>query len=139
MCSLGNVTPGQARNFDRNHGYLHGEDYARVLRESNIFVYPSFYDGFPAPPLQAMASGAAVVTTAVEGGSAYAVHEENVLLCPPGDGETLKTQVIRLITDAELRWKLMSNGPKMAQQHSVERHAQELLEFLKIVGSEKGL
>ncbi len=139
MGSLGNVTPDQAKEFDHNHGYLHGEEYARVLRESDIFVYPSLYDGFPAPPLQAMACGAAVVTTAVEGVSAYAAHEENALVCPPGEGEALQNNLIRLLTDAGLRQKLAGNGPVMARRHSVEQSAEELLEFLKKVGAEKGL
>lgn len=131
ISSLGTVAPEQARDFDRNYGYLHGEEYARALRESDIFVYPSLYDGFPAPPLQAMASGAALVTTAVDGVGAYAEDGINCLLCRPGDIEELAGQVARLIQDAALREKLRRNGPPAAERFGIERSAADWLEFLE--------
>ena len=130
--SLGNVTPEQSRDFDRNDGYLHGEEYARTLRESDIFVYPSLYDGFPAPPLQAMASGSALVTTAVEGVASYAQDGENCLLCRPGDAEGISRQVGRLIQDGSLRKHLRSQGPLTAEHFRIEHSAAQLLDFLRL-------
>lgn len=135
--SLGNVTPEQARDFDRNDGYLHGEDYARALRESDIFVYPSLYDGFPAPPLQAMASGAALVTTAVDGVGSYAEDGITCLMCRPGDIEGMAGQVARLIQDAALRDELRRNAPAAAKRFGIEQSAQQLLDFLMEVRSNK--
>lgn len=134
--SIGNVIPGHAQIFDRNYGYLHGQDYANALQESDIFIYPSLYDGFPAPPLQAMACGAALVTTAVEGVTEYGVHEHNCLLCEPGNVDAMRGQIVRLIHEAELRERLRSNGPKTAEAFSVEQSARRLLEFLKEVHQE---
>lgn len=129
--SLGIVTPEQARHFDRNYGYLHREEYARALRESDIFLYPSLYDGFPAPPLQAMASGAALVTTEVEGVGSYAEDGVNCLLCRPGDIDGMAGQVTRLIQDTALRETLRRNAPQAAERFSIERSAADLLEFLE--------
>ena len=135
--SLGLVTGEQARLFDENLGYLHGEAYAEALRGSDVFVYPSRYDGFPAPPLQAMASGAALVTTAVAGVKEYAVHEENALVCTPGDAAALREQVLRLVRDAALRERLQRNGPHTAAAFSVEQTTAQLMEFLSEVYEEQ--
>jgi hypothetical protein len=119
-----------AKLFDHNYGYLHGEEYVKAIQESDIFVYPSLYDGFPAPPLEALACGSALVTTAVEGVTEYAVDGENCLLCKPGNAVMMRDNVIRLVHDATLRERLRSNGPKTAKAYSVERSARQLLEFL---------
>jgi len=133
LCSVGEVTEEQAGVFDHNYGYLHGEDYAQVLRESDIFIYPSRYDGFPAPPLQAMASGTALVTTAVEGVKEYARDGENCLVAQPNSADSLCRQVERLVLDADLRKQLQTNGVKTAHHFSTERSADELLKFLQSV------
>lgn len=136
LCSIGHVTPEDAIVFDHNYGFLHGEEYANALRTSDIFVYPSLYDGFPAPPLQAMASGTALVTTAVEGVSEYAVHQYNALLCEPGNAEMMRSQILALVHDHRLRERLQSNGPKTADGFSAERGAMQLLDFLEEVYEE---
>ncbi len=133
--SVGRVTPEQAKVFDQNLGYLHGAAYADALRESDIFVYPSRYDGFPAPPLQAMASGAALVTTAVEGVKEYAADGENCLLAEPGCADSLHRQIVRMVEDVGLRERLRTNGPKAAHRFSMERSAGELLQFLREEGA----
>lgn len=137
LCSIGHVTPGQAAVFDRNHGYLKGDDYVKALQESDVLIYPSLYDGFPAPPLQAMACGAALVTTAVEGVVEYAKDGVNCLLCPPGDAAALKAQAARLAADASLRLRLREEGFRTARDFSAERSCAELLSFLREVYAEE--
>jgi glycosyltransferase involved in cell wall biosynthesis len=136
LCSIGHVSAEHAKIFDHNYGYLHGREYAAALQNSDIFVYPSLYDGFPAPPLQAMACGAALVTTAVEGVTEYGEHERNCLLCEPGDAAGMRDQLVRLIHNRELRETLQLNGPKTAERFSVDSSARQLLEFLKEVYEE---
>lgn len=131
--SIGRVTPDQAAVFDRNPGYLNGDEYARALRESDILVYPSLYDGFPAPPLHAMASGAALVTTAVAGVNEYAVDGENALVCSPGDPAEIRHKVLRLVRDSALRRSLQVAGRKTAESFGNEHSARQLLGFLREV------
>lgn len=134
--SVGPVPPDQADAFDLNLGFLQGQAYAKALQESDLFVYPSRFDGFPVPPLEAMACGAAVATTAVEGVVEYAVHEENCLLAEPGNVGSLSRQVLRLVKDPALLEKLRVRGPETARAFSAERSARELLEFLREVHEE---
>lgn len=130
LCSIGKLLPNAAPFFDHHFGYLHGSAYVRALQDTDIFIYPSLYDGFPAPPLEAMACGCALATTAVQGVVEYALSEENCLLCEPGNAEQLYEAAARLINEEPLRQRLQANGPRTAQAHSVERSAQRLLEFL---------
>ncbi|MBI3318505.1 MAG: glycosyltransferase family 4 protein [Candidatus Omnitrophica bacterium] len=131
LCSLGNLLPGAEGLFDFHYGFLHGQDYVRALQETDIFLYPSLYDGFPAPPLHAMACGAALVTTLVEGVLGYAREGENCLTCRPGDTQGIRFQIERLIEDPALRQAIRASGLQTAQAFSVERTTHQMLEFLK--------
>lgn len=135
--ALGEVLPGNEALFDRRLGFLHGEAYAAAVRESDLFIYPSRYDGFPAPPLQAMASGCALVTTAVSGVTDYAVSGQNSLVVEPGDVSGLRDAVKRLIADAPLRQRLQAAGVETARRFDVQATSRLLLEFLREVYEEK--
>jgi len=137
LCSIGHVLPENVATFDRNYGFLHREALVDALQGSDIFVYPSLFDGFPAPPLQAMACATALVTTAVEGVEEYALHEQNAMVCAPGDVDQMFEQILRLAKDPQLRERLQANGPKTAEAFSLERGCQQLLDFLCEVHEEQ--
>ncbi len=137
LCAVGHVLPGHESLFDVRHGYLHQEEYARVIRESDIFVYPSRYDGFPAPPLQAMASGCALVTTAVAGVTDYVVSGENSLVVQPGDVAGLRRSVENLIRDPGLRQRLQAQAVRAAQAFDIRATSRLLLDFLEEVYNEE--
>lgn len=128
---VGRVLPEYTAAGDENCGWLHGDAYVRAMQESDVVVYPSLFDGFPAPPLEAMACGCAVVTTAVEGVLEYAVDGENCLLCELGNAAALKDAVLRLVRDPALRARIQARGPDTAAAYSVERKAEELVAFLQ--------
>lgn len=130
FCSLGYVLRECADVFDHQYGFLHGEAYAQALQATDIFVYPSLYDGFALPPLEAMACGCALVTTAVGEVTTYAVHGQNCLACPPGDPQALCECIVRLVEDESLRRALQQRGPETAQAYGVERTTDALLDFL---------
>lgn len=137
--SIGTVIPEYAGLFDRHYGYLHGEAYARALRESDLFIYPSLYDGFPAPPLEAMASGCALITTTVEGVTEYGVDGENCLLSEPGNVPMLRDRILQALNQEGMRRQIRNNGPKTAERFSIDRCARELLSFLGEVNAEEPL
>lgn len=134
--SIGAVIPEYAGLFDRHYGTLHGEAYAEALRESDVFIYPSLYDGFPAPPLEALASGCVVVTSSVEGVTEYAVDGENCLLSEPADVGMLKDRILQALDQEETRRRIQNNGPKTAERFSIDHCAEELLSFLRQVREE---
>ncbi len=67
----------------------------------DIFVFASHREGFGLPPLEAMASGCAVVTTDCGGVADFARHDENCLIVPPGDSAALAAA----IGAAARRWR----------------------------------
>lgn len=126
----GNVKPAQRPLFDKVYGYLTGEDYVRMFQETDIFIYPSLYEGFPAVPLEAMASGCALVTTLISGVEEYGVHGENCLTAQPKDVEGMARNVLSLIQDARLRDSLRGKGLQTARQFSWKAATGRLVEFI---------
>jgi glycosyltransferase involved in cell wall biosynthesis len=100
------VQQGASAICDRFYSGLKSAEVADLLRRHDIFVYPSFSDGFPSPPLEAMACGCAVVTTRVGAAAEYAEHERNALVCDPMNDDALYCAVERLLRDAPLRRRL---------------------------------
>jgi glycosyltransferase involved in cell wall biosynthesis len=90
---------------------------ASLLRESTIFVCPSWEEGFGLPGLEALACGAALATTDTKGSRDYAIHEETALVSPPKNPELLAENIVRLLDDLELRRKLTRDGLEYAYSH----------------------
>jgi glycosyltransferase involved in cell wall biosynthesis len=78
-------------------GYVPEQDKAALLSGADLLVYPSRYEGFGLPVLEAMACGTPVVTTT--GGSLPEVAGDAALLVPPGDPEQLAAAVLELLGD----------------------------------------
>jgi glycosyltransferase involved in cell wall biosynthesis len=87
----------------------------------DIFVFASHREGFGLPPLEAMASGCAVVTTDCGGVSDFARHDENCLIVPPGDSAALAAAIGRLLEDGALRQKLAAGAVRTAASWPRER------------------
>lgn len=135
--SVGNVKKENRDIFDENLGYVYGKEYVNAYRDSDIFIYPSLLDGFPAPPLEALACGCVLATTRVQGVSDYAVHGINCLVVEPNDVEGMVNNLRRLIEDQSLREHLRQEGLKTAAEYSWERSADKLIRFMDEVVSYK--
>jgi glycosyltransferase involved in cell wall biosynthesis len=108
-------------------------DTLRVFYESAAaFVFPSLYEGFGLPPLEAMAAGTPVITSNVGslpeavGDAAMLVNPENVFDIARGIREVL--------LDAELRATLVRRGRERVARFSWERTAREVLEIYQEAG-----
>lgn len=97
----------------RHHGVLAPPKVAELMREVDIVVEPSLYQGFGLSGIEGMASGAALVSTQCRGVDEYAVHEENALVVPHAE---LQAGVERLIEDSDLRIRFQSLGPATAKR-----------------------
>ncbi len=102
----------------------------RVFYEmASVFVFPSLYEGFGLPPLEAMACGTPVVASDISalpeavGDAALLVNPENVFDIARGIREAL--------TDADLRTRLIEKGRIHASGFSWERNARETLEIYR--------
>src|SRR5262249_55083754 len=96
------------------HGALDHEKLSQLYAESDIVLCPSWYQSFPLPPLEAMASGTAVITTPY-GTEDYAVDGHSAIVARPrvvGDFLLALDGLVRL---PELRAQLARNGRAMAE------------------------
>lgn len=94
---------------------------AALYREADVYLGCSLYESFSLPPLEAMACGTPVVSTDNGGIREYAVPEENCLLAPVKDVESLARQLERVLTDADLRSRLVTKGLETAQRFTWSR------------------
>lgn len=93
---------------------------AAFYRSVDVFVFPSLSEGFPAPPLEAMACGAAVVATRSGGVEEYAIDGGNAVLVPPRDPAALRDAIRQVVEDPALRARLVAEGTRTAAERSRE-------------------
>lgn len=102
-------------------GYVPAEELPAWYNAATVFVYPSFYEGFGLPPLEAMACGTPVVTS-----SASALPEvvgQAGLMVDPGDPDALTAAMERALTDLDLREQMQSAGIAQAAGFSWRKTA----------------
>ena len=105
--------------------YLDDNDLPAVYNLAWAFVYPSLYEGFGLPPLEALACGTPTLVSNVS--SLPEVVGGAALLVDPTDVEALAHQLIRLISDDDTRATLRTSGPVQAQSFSWATAAQSVL------------
>lgn len=82
----------------------------RLYKAVDALVFPSRYEGFGLPPLEAMAAGCPVITTDVPVVNESVIDGENGLLAPYDDPEGLAASILRLLADPALRARLIAGG-----------------------------
>ena len=107
-------------------GYVPPEELAALMAGTVAFVFPSLYEGFGLPVLEAMASGAPVVTS--RGGALEEAAGGAALVVDPLDPETIAAGIEGVLDDATVRGELISRGLARAAQFSWDRTARETLQ-----------
>lgn len=90
------------------------EELAQYYRQSDIFLFTSWYEGFGMPPLEAMASGVPVISTRCGGIDSFAQNNVNCILVEPGDIDQLAKGVIHLLDDEKAREVYSEKGRETA-------------------------
>jgi glycosyltransferase involved in cell wall biosynthesis len=78
----------------------------RVYLDHDILIWPSLREGYGLPPVEAMACGCAVATTANGGSDEFAAPGRTALVSAAGDVDALAASVVRLATDPPMRRRL---------------------------------
>lgn len=113
--------------------YVSSEDLACLYAGACLFVFPSFYEGFGLPPLEAMSFGCPVITSQVS--SLPEVCGEAALYVDPADIQDIRAKMQQLLSDPALRQKLSVAGLERAKQFSLSNYVPQLLAaYQKVVG-----
>lgn len=116
---------------DEHHFDPPQADLPRLYSSCDIFLCPSWDEGFGLPSAEAMACGCAVVTYDNGGSREFAFHERTALVAPRRDRAALAAQLERLVVDAELRRRLAEAGRRFVTEQLPSWDAQvERLELL---------
>ena len=109
-------------------GYVEDKDVPSVYRNATLFVFPSLYEGFGLPPLEAMASGVPVLCS--NASSLPEVGGKAVMYFNPNDYNELCEKLVALLSDAELRRSLSEKGKKRARLFSWDNARKEHIEII---------
>lgn len=109
----------QLHQYVRFLGFVPDQTLAVLYRLATVFVFPSLYEGFGLPPLEAMASGTPVITSNVS--SLPEVVGDAALLIDPYDPRAIAEAMRRLLGDEALRQSLRVRGLARARHFSWDR------------------
>lgn len=115
-------------------GHVERRDLAALYRGASVFLYPTLYEGFGLPVLEAMACGVPVVA-----GDVPAVREvagDEVVRVNPRDLEAVAGAVWRLVERPQLRAAMIERGRDCARRYSWRRAAQDTLAVYRAVQQE---
>jgi glycosyltransferase involved in cell wall biosynthesis len=115
-------------------GYIQDSDLSAIYSGATCFVYPSFYEGFGLPPLEAMQCGVPVITSNTS--SLPEVVGDAGILIDPKDKDQLCQAMLNVLNDETLRENLKQKSLERAKQFSWEKCANETVEiYKKIIAS----
>lgn len=109
-------------------GFVPQEDLPALYNLALALLYPSLYEGFGLPPLEALACGTPVLTSRVS--SLPEVVGEAAVLVDPADVSSIREGLRRLLEDEELRTRLREQGLARASEFTWEKAAGRLREII---------
>jgi len=107
------------------------EELIKLYNLSKLFLYPSFYEGFGLPILEAMACGTPVITSNIS--SLPEVGGDVVVYVNPNDIRDIKEKIEMVLGDIVLQKEMIKKGLKRAKEFSWEKSAKEHIEVFKKV------
>ncbi|EEA02713.1 glycosyl transferase group 1 [Burkholderia sp. H160] len=116
-------------------GFVSDEELKALYQNAGCLVFPSLYEGFGLPPLEAMYCGCPVIASACTsipeacGGAA--------MYCDPTSADDIAAKITQMMSDADLRQRHRSAGLLHAREFRWERAAQKVLEILYIQTGER--
>ncbi len=110
-------------------GYVPDEDLAALYSGATAFLFPSLYEGFGLPPLEAMQCGLPVITSNVS--SLPEVVGDAAILVSPTDADALCQAIIQVINSDELQQQLRANALRRAKLFSWEKFTRQHIDLYR--------
>jgi glycosyltransferase involved in cell wall biosynthesis len=119
-------------------GYVHAEDVPIFYSAAEVFVYPSLYEGFGLPVIEAMSCGVPVITS--RGSSLEEVAGTAALSIDPLDVEAIAQAIVKVLGDTALREQLREAGLARSKQFNYKDAARQTVAvYERVMGAEGAL
>jgi glycosyltransferase involved in cell wall biosynthesis len=109
-------------------GYIDNQDKPYIYNLASVFVYPSFYEGFGFPPLEAMACGVPVITSFAS--SLPEIVGDAGIMIDPYNINDLAEAISKVLSDEKLRNSMIEKGLEQAKKFSWGKAAGEYLDII---------
>ncbi len=129
ICCALEVPEGNPRVIVR--GYVQNDELSALYQGASAFVFPSLAEGFGFPPLEAMAYGCPVVTSAAA--SLPEVCRNAALVIDPRSEESIAAGILEILSDRDLRARLIREGFSRVSELTWEKSAQAHLRLFEQV------
>ena len=126
---IGEARDLQAAGLLEFTGYLGGGDLIGLIQHATAFAYPSVYEGFGLPPLEAMAAGAPVAVSDIP--VTREILGDAAVFVPAMDAEAWSKALESMATDGDLREQLIRTGRSHAAEFTWERSARAAIDALE--------
>ena len=110
-------------------GFLSDAQLGYVYRGAKFLIFPSLYEGFGLPPLEAMSFGLPVIAS--NRGSLPEILEDAPLWIDPESQEDMIEKMKMMLEDSELRMRCREKGMRLLDRYSWEKTARETIETYK--------
>jgi glycosyltransferase involved in cell wall biosynthesis len=108
-----------------------GKELNSFYQKSDIYVIPSYHEGFPRTIWEAMANSLPVIATKVGGIPDYLTHEKDSILIEPNQVESIVNGILLLISNQNLRENVIRNAKKLVEEITLEVQTKKLIDCIK--------
>jgi glycosyltransferase involved in cell wall biosynthesis len=110
-------------------GYVSDDELKSLYSSAACFIYPSLYEGFGLPPLEAMSNGCPVIVS--RAGALPEVCGDAALYCDPRNPQDIADKIKIMMSDTKLREELRAKGLLHSKRYTWEKCARETLSAIE--------
>lgn len=110
-------------------GYVPDSELPAIYKKASVLVFPSLYEGFGLPILEAQATGTPVITSDIE--PMKTIAGKGAVLIEPGEPKSISEAIEKILTNAKFTKSIVKNGQENTKNYTWEASAQKLLELLE--------
>lgn len=115
----------------RHIGYVNDLEKLILLRNANCFVFPSLYEGFGLPSLEAMAMGCPVITSRIS--AIPEACQDAALYVNPNNIAEIAEGILEMVNNNILREELIAKGARLSSQYTFENYQSQMTEILSTI------
>ena len=124
----------ESDNFLKNDnieylGNVSNNELVNLYFNAKMLVFPSFYEGFGLPPLEAMSCGCPVIISDIP--VLRELYDDAALYIDPYDSEDIKRNILKLLDNPNIYNNLVESGLKKSQEFSWGKSADKIIDLIK--------